>query len=546
MVWQGSRPLVESGPKRQYFDKHPENYSLTVGKRHPIQLCLTNSVFVLTVAKQWKELVLESPGAIVTIGQNDGFGGWCECPKCKALDEVEGSRSATALNFVNQVADIVGEEFPDAIIGTWAYLYTQKPPKTIRPRQNVIVMICTIQNCLSHPVATDDIDHTMSFCDYLAGWSKLTDRLYVWDYVICFHHFLLPFPNLDVIQPNVKFYVDNGSRGVFYQGARSGEMKELRNYVMAKCLWNPSIDARKVMDEFLETYYGPAAPPIREYLDMLHKKVRDENIHLYIWSQPDDAYLTPEIISRADELFDEAERLVEGQADLLNRVQIARLSVQYVKLCNGTGKDLAAVFEKFRAIVEREMKHEKVFTYYGEHAPMAGWLAEKEALYGRLPKNVVYDLFQNSRGAKVENCQIFETTSIQEVAPVREAIFPRNDSQMFLGILQHPPAAGVGDATYEVSLPAHKNGEKLVLRFGTCFKAPTANGVRFAVLVDGNAVWSGEQKDLAPVDHQLDLSSWAGKTILLTLRVDAMGDAAYDHSCWVRPQIQTVGESDSK
>ena len=66
--------------------------------------------------------------------------------------------------------------------------------------------------------------------------------------------------------------------------------------------------------------------------------------------------------------------------------------------------------------------------------------------------------------------------------------------------------------------------------------------MRFAIVVDGNEVWSGEQKDLAPRDLQLDLSSWAGKTVPLTLRVDALGNAEYDGSCWTRPQIALVGQ----
>ena len=158
---------------------------------------------------------------------------------------------------------------------------------------------------------------------------------------------------------------------------------------------------------------------------------------------------------------------------------------------------------------------------------MAGWLAEKEALFGRLPENIVYDLYQNVGAAKVENCPKFEVKAVKK------------DDRMLPAILQHPPNEGVGTATYEIPLP--ENGKKLVLRFGTGFREPTTNGVEFAILVDGKEVWSSEQKDLAPVDHQLDLSGSAGKTISLTLRVDALGDAAYDWSCWVRPQIQMDG-----
>jgi hypothetical protein len=309
-------------------------------------------------------------------------------------------------------------------------------------------------------------------------------------------------------------------------------MKEQRNYLLAKCMWDLDTDTRTVRDEFLEGYYGPAAPLLREYQELIHKKTRDDNIHIYIWTQPTEAYLTPEILSRAEELFDEAERRVAGQPELLERIEIARLSLQYVKLSGGTGDNLSATLKKFKAVVDRENQNSESnpgkLSYAGEAKTMAEWLAEKEALYGSLPENVVYDLYQNLSQAKAENCRMLETKSV------------KMDDETLLTILQHPPEnEGNGDATFEIPLPASKNGEKLVLQFGTCFDAPTANGVRFTVLVDGKELWSVEQKDLAPADHQLDLSGSAGKTISLTLRVDAMGNGAYDWSCWVRPQIQT-------
>ena len=527
MVYYGVHTFHRFLPPKQYFDEHPEYYSLIGGERRKnAQLCLTNPEIVPILAENVKKVIREHPDVdIVSVSQMDGFGGACECSECKALDEKEGSQSATVINFVNQVADIIGAEYPDVAIGTLAYLYTKKPPKTIRPRPNVIVRLATIQKCLSHDVTTCDFAHTASFRENIAGWAKLTDRLHIWDYAICFHHFLLPFPNLDAHQPTIKFFADNSVRGVYYQATHIiGEMELLRRYILAKCMWNPDVDVRKVREEFMEGFFGPAAPPIGEYLDMIHKKVADKNIHLFIWAQPTDAYLTPEILSRARELFDEAERRVEGNTELMERVEVARLAVQYTELSRPSPfVDSAPIFGKFKTVVEREG-----IDAYGEGAkPMAGWLAEKEALYGSLPENVVYDLFQNLDKATARNCRMLETKSILK------------DGQTLVVILEHPPDEGVGDATCEIPLPASKGGEKLVLRFGTCFSAPTTNGVRFAVLVDDKEVWSSEQKDLAPVDHQLDLSSLAGKTISLTLRVDALGNGAYDWSCWVRPQIQT-------
>jgi formylglycine-generating enzyme required for sulfatase activity len=69
--------------------------------------------------------------------------------------------------------------------------------------------------------------------------------------------------------------------------------------------------------------------------------------------------------------------------------------------------------------------------------------------------------------------------------------------------------------------------------------------VRFTVLADGKELWSEKQTDRAPVHHKVDLSDQAGKTIALTLRADALGNGAYDWSCWILPQVVSVDNQDS-
>jgi hypothetical protein len=195
------------------------------------------------------------------------------------------------------------------------------------------VRLCSIECCFSHPLQS--CQENRSFRDDVEAWSRASDRLYIWDYVTNFAHYIMPFPNLDVLQPNVKFFVQHGVKGIFEEGnyapGGGGEMAELRAYLLAKLLWNPDCDVAKARLEFLEAYYGPAAAPIGEYLDLLHNKVQRENIHLRIYDPPTSAYLSPDLIQRADALFDQAESLVTDP-DTLLRVKVARLPIQYVKV----------------------------------------------------------------------------------------------------------------------------------------------------------------------------------------------------------------------
>lgn len=328
-------------PPEKYFAEHPEWFSEINGRRSSdqAQLCLTNEGLIQEAIKNVKQWIKDHPQAnIISVSQNDWWG-WCTCPNCTALEQREGgAHSAPIVYFVNRIAEAIADEYPAVAVDTLAYSYSRKPPRALEPRPNVIIRLCSIECCFSHPLATDDYPQNVSFRDDIHHWFKLTKRIYVWDYVCDFAHYIMPWPNLRVLGPNIKFFVEHGVRGIFEEGCYNtlgGDMAELKAYVMAKCLWNPDYDVEQAVSEFLAGYYGPAARPVREYLDLLHDKVEDEHLHIQIWTGPEAPYLTPEIIARADQLFDQAERLAAKDPECLERVQALRLSPRYVKMAQG-------------------------------------------------------------------------------------------------------------------------------------------------------------------------------------------------------------------
>ncbi len=239
---------------------------------------------------------------------------------------------APVLALVNRVADAAGKEFPGRAIETLAYQWTRHPPKTLRPRPNVIVRLCCIECCFSHPLATCDSPANRAFCADLRGWAKVSQRLWVWDYVTDFANYLLPFPNQRVLRSNIQLFVANHVKGIFEEGpydTPSSELASLRGYLMAKFLWNPDYDENQAIDEFLEGYYGKAAPPIRRYLDLLHDYAEKNDIHVQIYVPPQNPHLTNELLTDANKLWEEAEGRVAGDAELLRRVKTSRMSVDY-------------------------------------------------------------------------------------------------------------------------------------------------------------------------------------------------------------------------
>ena len=327
-------PLV---PPEKYFDEHPEYFSMVNGQRQKdhSQLCCTNPDVIRICTEAIRQAMRDQPNATVfSVSQND-WDNHCECPNCQELAKQEDSQMGPVLQLVNRVAEAVEEEFPEKIVETLAYQWTRRPPKHMRPRPNVVVRLCSIECCFSHPLETCDSEANRTFRADIEAWSKVAPRLWVWDYVTDFSNYLLPFPNQRVRSPNIRFFTAHNVKGIFEQDTydtSDSELWALGGYMTAKLLWNPDYDPEVAMREFLEAYYGKAAVPIRAYIDMLHDRAQRENIHVVIWAKTDSPHLTDELLTKADGLWQQAEGLAADEPETLDRVKRSRMSVDYAIL----------------------------------------------------------------------------------------------------------------------------------------------------------------------------------------------------------------------
>ena len=327
-------------PKAKYFSMHPEYFSLVNGVRMKelSQLCCTNEDVIRIVTDGVIKAFKENPGAkILSVDQNDCFN-YCECDNCSELAEREGSQIAPVLLMVNKVADEVGKYFPDRAVVTLAYQWTRHAPKTMKPRGNVIIRLCSIECCFTHPLNMCDNENNISFTKDLVDWSGISQRLWVWNYTTDFSHYLLPFPNLRVRNDNLKLFVKNHVTGMFQQDTPNiphGEFSELGAYLHAKMLWNPDYDEDTAINEFLDAYYGDASVHMRAYLDFIHDKAERENIHMICYEPPETALLDDSYFAFSDSLWAASEQAVADKPEILDRVQASRLSPEYAYLARG-------------------------------------------------------------------------------------------------------------------------------------------------------------------------------------------------------------------
>lgn len=323
-------------PAKIYFDEHPEYYAQIDGKRVKSQLCLSNPDVLKIAIWQVKKWIRENPECrVFSVAQNDNQG-YCRCPKCSAVDEREGSPAGSNILFVNQVAEEVEKEYPDVLIHTFAYQYTRIAPRFAKPKKNVIVRLCNIEcewgDTLLEVSKRKPDSKSAEFINNIKEWSKICDRLYIWDYTVNFKNYLQPFANFFTMPENIRLYKKYGIKGILQQGNFSygggGAMDELKSYLIARLLRDVNTDPKQVIDEFTEGVYGQGAPYIRAYIDLISEAVKGKAMTLF--DDPNAEYLSDNLIVRCDELFCAAERAAETEA-VRKRIRREHLSIEFLK-----------------------------------------------------------------------------------------------------------------------------------------------------------------------------------------------------------------------
>ena len=318
-------------PAAVYFKSHPEYFALVKGKRIPNQLCTSNEDVIKIIIDSLQRKMDANPNAKYWSISPNAAPGYCECPLCAPITAREGSVSGNLVQMVNKIA----AHFPNAKFTFLAHGYTQQAPKYAKPASNVYVQLTSIESDRLLPFTqTPSAD---DFMKGLAGWEKLTNNIYVWDYCAQFSAYLAPFPILPIFQPNLQFMKKNMVKGVLEQGSGPGysDMAELKGYVLAKLLWNPDINVEQLVQEFTDGYYGTAGQAVREYLSAIRNAAVKTHAIMDIFGNVADGantFLSPQYLDQYEDLLERAKKSAGSNSILLQRIGALQLTQDYTYL----------------------------------------------------------------------------------------------------------------------------------------------------------------------------------------------------------------------
>jgi formylglycine-generating enzyme required for sulfatase activity len=351
-------------PRDEFFESHPEYFSQQGGQRTNVQLCMSNPDVKRIAIERILKGLRETPGVrMCDFSPNDG-GTVCECAPCKKINDTEGTNMGALLMAVNTIADAIKKEFPDVKISTLAYMDTFVPPKTIKPRDNVLIWLAADSHNWRTPLLP--VWETMRFQAAVRSWDAIGANMVIWEYPIDYFNWLSPILNMPVVTENMRFYAKNGVKGMFIQGtdnpSHGVDRSFMRSWAWSKQMWDLSLDTRTLVRDFNYGYYGKAAEPMQAYDDMLWdmwEKHHEEFRTTPGWDLQGDAHvrvLNAAFVESGLSLIEQAEELAHGDQQLSDRVQIAKLPLLYLKAGNGPGPDKQAylkMIDEFEVIARK-------------------------------------------------------------------------------------------------------------------------------------------------------------------------------------------------
>jgi len=333
-------------PAAKYFADHPEYFPLLNGKRHPSkisngQLCYTSTGVVEVIVKTLDEEIAKNPGTrLYSVSANDNVYDNCECPACQEIIKLDGVPGAQ-LYLANAVAAKLVVKYPEIKISTLAYVNSQKPPKNIKPGPNTVILYAPIRQRYNHISMLLPIGDIKAIKDELADWHKIASHIYLWDYVDIIGKTPVPFPNFEAQERGWQFLIDNGVTGIFMQGpyVNPGSLGALKSWLYAKKLWNPTWSQDELIQEFISSYYGPAAVEMAQYVAL--QRAAWSNFYSNSKSGAGLKF-SPAEIQQMYQFLDAAMINCSGQPDYSVKIERERLTLLCLSLAAHPKKETAA------------------------------------------------------------------------------------------------------------------------------------------------------------------------------------------------------------
>jgi hypothetical protein len=277
--------FFESNP--DYFARGPDGGHSWLHIRDRAKICVSNPAVLEQVVADAKAMyrAADNPRSTTfALTPNDGHG-FCLCPNCKAMDHPNGrpeswnvynnktgrtevmthvSLSDRYTTFWNRVAERLEKETPGMTLGSLAYsVYRAKPidVKKLHPNLAIGYVGGGYTNTRQREVLLQDWQ----------GWSEICSQMF-WRPNFMKEGEGFPLVWATRMGNDLKYLISTGLVSVdMPNNHHHWGTQGLNYYMLARLMWDHTLEPAEVIDDYCRTGFGTAAPAVRRYVARLEE-----------------------------------------------------------------------------------------------------------------------------------------------------------------------------------------------------------------------------------------------------------------------------------
>jgi hypothetical protein len=267
------RPSWKRNVPPSMFATHPEWFPLIDDKRivdlHNYKLETTNRELIRLFAENAISSLKAHPGQYtVSLSPTDFPKGWSESEESKALYDNKrwGYQMTTTLmlKFYHDVAQIVSNEYPQGRVAGYIYDVYKSPPTNLESKKYLPLpsnFFPSLANNGDYGYRLYQSDNRQEMDELISFWTKQSSQLTY--YGIPNRQdktsgIILP-PAAGLLNYSFSILTKYPVKGVLMYGNTTWSEGSLGNYIIARMMWNPKLDAKELQKEWLLSAYGSKA-----------------------------------------------------------------------------------------------------------------------------------------------------------------------------------------------------------------------------------------------------------------------------------------------
>jgi len=243
----------------------------------------------------------------------------------------ELSVSEEWFRFMNKVAGEVVQEYPGFVITTNGYTNRTFPPEGVKLHPNLGVMFAAIWADLLHSYDDPKSWQQVMQGQMLKRWGEICPRVFVYNYNFpMLVTGLTPMPLTRKIARNTPLMKKWGIVGFEDEQTFPWMAHGITSfYLRAKLYWHAEDDAKAILNDYFDKWYGPAAKPSQAYWDAIEGALEstpllghEDRILPYVY--------TEKLVASLEQSESEAEALAKEEP-YKTRVRVDRLILAHLR-----------------------------------------------------------------------------------------------------------------------------------------------------------------------------------------------------------------------